>query len=109
MKMRYLDLFRTYVQSAEELAKIGDVNGSLESLRQIPLYDFGAILFNLPSSDQPFLSAVLPSMAKPDVQQAWTGAVGLANLRGSLSFISALTYGYQAVTSKPLNGASVLD
>lgn len=84
--------FAPIVARAETEALTGDAARTLTVLRDLPLADFMTILFTLPDPSLPGISAVLPRMASEEVQRAWHGSAGEANLRGTVEFGSLLAY-----------------
>jgi SAM-dependent methyltransferase len=81
----------------------------LERLRQLPLDDFASLLLEMPNSKYPFLSAVLPRMADPQVQRDWTGSDGYTLLRQTLTFARLLEKNWILLKSEPLSNQRILD
>ena len=103
-----------YLQPTLEAAEVvagatTDVAKVLELLRKMPIDDFGIFLLNLPNPEYPRLSALLPRMAAPAVQTAWTGTSGFALLQQTATFVRLLDHNFQALTGQPLHQVPVLD
>lgn len=64
------------IAAAEAVAADGHLLDVLHYLRQMPLIDFASLLWSLPRSDLPGLSAMLPAMAPVELQTAYTGRSG---------------------------------
>lgn len=103
-----LECFRPVVAEADRIGA-SDPAAALRCLRQLPLDDFGLLALDMPSSDYPHLSSVLPRMADPKVQRSWTGSDGTVLLAQSLAFVRTLSQGYTELTGQPLGGRRVLD
>ena len=101
--------FAPIVARAETEALTGDAARTLTVLRDLPLADFMTILFTLPDPSLPGISAVLPRMASEEVQRAWHGSAGEANLRGTVEFGSLLAYLFAKLQRQPLDGKRLLD
>jgi len=100
---------RTVVNDAERVAENGSITDVLGVLRELPLSDFGELMWMLPSKEHPNLSRVLPKMADVDVQNNWTGTNGYPLLIVTTDFIRTLAYAYLKLTGSDLRGATVLD
>jgi SAM-dependent methyltransferase len=81
----------------------------LVALRRIGLDDFAEVLWTIPNSTFPRISALLPSMVDDKVQKAWTGASGVALIRGTTAFVRAIASQYARLIGRSLSGASMLD
>lgn len=104
-----ISLFRRHLERAEQAARDGDVTGCLQSLRVLPIADFGSLLFGIDAASYPALSAFLPKMADVDVQRNWTGTAGFDNLKGTANFVQTVAYGYQALMGQTLRNKRILD
>jgi len=101
---------------ASELARIErgigpstDRTDVLHGLRALGLDDFGQFLFSLPDPHYPRLSALLPSMASPEVQVNWTGDSGHRLLIQTLDFVRSVCYNFARFTGRALGDGRVLD
>jgi hypothetical protein len=83
--------------------------GVLGALRQMPLEDFAELMIGLPDPRYPGLSSVLPSMASPEIQLAYTGSHGKVLLRESLAFVRQLLALWASFGEGSLERARVLD
>lgn len=97
------------LKSAESTAGLGELRKVLEHLRELSLDEFGELLLSMPNHQYPHLSALLPQMAEPNVQKAWTGAEGYALLRQTVTFARLLRHNFLAITKQPLMQRSILD
>jgi SAM-dependent methyltransferase len=104
-----ISLFERYLARAEQAAGEGDLKGCLYFLRALPLTDFGVLLFGLSDGEYPAITRVLPKMADEDVQRSWTGTSGMDNLKATVNFVQAVSYGFQAVTGRTLRNRRILD
>jgi SAM-dependent methyltransferase len=79
-----------------EAERLAAANASLDSLlqrlRQLPLPDFGELMWSLPTAKFPALSDLLPPMASLEVQDAWTGTHGIPLLTQTLNFARLVDY-----------------
>jgi Methyltransferase domain len=82
---------------------------AIAAARSISLDEFGELLAELPRSDLPNLSKVMPRNTPPDIQHVWTGAWGPELLKQSVYFVNAMVSSYRENTSKPLRHSNVLD
>lgn len=100
-------------EAKQAIAGIERTGGSLEQLlprlRAMTLDQFGELLLELPSSEYPKLSAILPKKAPDSVQQQWTGSSGITLLRQSTSFVNFLVTTYTEITGQSIARAKVLD
>lgn len=76
--------------------------------RDIPLDAFGCLLLDVPQ-EFPNLRAFFPSMVPDDVQANWTGDHGITLLHLSLAFVKTLVLGYEAISGRAIEDATVLD
>ena len=97
------------LREAEAAAAAGHEAEAWAALRRLSLDDFGRVLLEMPKSDYPGLSALLPAMASERVQLDWTGGSGVSLLRLSVTFIRTLSSRYEALTGRRLSDASILD
>lgn len=105
-----LQLTIPILSDAEHLAAGGaSLETVLAKLRQLSLEDFGLFLINLPNTDYPALSSLLPPMASAKIQQEWTGASGVQLLAQTASFVRQLENNYTRYIGKPLSDARILD
>jgi 2-polyprenyl-3-methyl-5-hydroxy-6-metoxy-1,4-benzoquinol methylase len=74
----------------------------------IPLDMFGYLLLDVPSKFSN-IKGFFPSMVSNDVQDRLTGCHGIPLLTHSLSFIKTLVSGYQTLTDKDFESATILD
>lgn len=81
----------------------------LNSLRALGLGDFGYVLWNMPHTAFPKLSAGLPPMTSKEVTIAWTGAEGTVLLDQAMSFVRACSDKYAEITGVSLKNKSILD
>jgi len=95
--------------AAEEAAAHGGADAALSHLRQLSLDDFGEFLLQLPHDSLPNLSGCLPRMASDEVQQDWTGNVGIPLLQQTTSFVRCVASKYQALIGQELNDRTILD
>ena len=95
--------------SAEQAAAAGDEAKMFSKLRELSLDDFGLVMLSMPSKQFPGLSNVLPYMASPEIQRAWTGSDGITLLRQSVTFVRAVRSSYEALTGNSMSGARILD
>lgn len=93
---------------AERAATQG-ASAAIAILRELPLEDFGTLMWSLPNERYPNLSRCLPRMASEDVQRDWTGASGDALLRQTLAFVRMLDTRVNELGAKPLAQSRVLD
>lgn len=107
--MQMISLFKRHLDRAARAAQDGDVTACLDSLRVLPMSDFGSLLFGIDTQSYPLLSGFLPKMADVDVQRGWTGTAGFENLKGTANFVQTLSYGYQALTGHTLRNRRILD
>ena len=104
-----LSYVHDFLATMESDLTVRDRKTALGRLRNLGLTDFAAVLWNTPLAQYPRISSLLPSMASPEVQRAWTGACGAALLGQSLSFIRSLSCNYSNLTGSPLSGKRILD
>src|SRR5271165_2274493 len=97
---------RTIEASLDDSATRAD---AFTKLRDLSLCDFGMLLITIPNPDFPRLSALLPRMAKEEVQLSWTGSAGVDLLKMTVDFVRSLSYNFPRLTGRPLEGAKVLD
>jgi SAM-dependent methyltransferase len=69
---------------------------------------FGYLLLDVPSKFSN-IKGFFPSMVSNDVQDHWTGCHGIPLLTQSLSFIKTLVSGYQTLTARDFESATILD
>lgn len=107
-----LRIFKSQVSKIEEHLKAHPNTGRRECLimlRKIGLTGFGELMFSLPNSEFPSISAVMPRMASDDVQKNWTGNFGDTLLKQSLDFANYASFAYTSATSKTLRSSRILD
>lgn len=97
------------VAEGEVAAGSGDVSATLCVLRRLCFDDFGRLLIHMPHSSYPNLSAMLPAMAREEIQTQWTGASGQALLTQSLNFMRSLSAAYALHRCQSLFGKTILD
>jgi len=93
---------------AEEYARSGDRTQALQTLRQLPLDDFGQVLLAVPEH-YVALRDLLPRMADEQVQLNWTGSSGEVLLKQSTAFTKTLTGAYREFGNRDLERSDVLD
>src|SRR5262245_30818507 len=98
-----------HVVAAERAAGLGDRAGAMTALRMLSFDQFAFLLWDLPSTDLPNLSKILPSAPSVDAQKTWTGAQGRDLLAQSIPFMKTVVWHYTQFTGKPINGRNVLD
>ncbi|MCL3816994.1 class I SAM-dependent methyltransferase [Aeromicrobium wangtongii] len=81
----------------------------LPHLRRLSVDEFGEFMWSLPNPDFPALSAILPAMAPPSVQQGWTGSSGTPLLAQTTSFVRSVESTYANHTGQSLQGKTILD
>lgn len=104
-----LEYARTYLHDAEKIAQDGDLKATLEALKKLSLDDFAELLMSLPNAGYPAMSALLPNMTPQAIQERWTGHSGLTLLLQSIAFVQRIRTGYNALSGKRLEDATVLD
>ena len=82
---------------------------ALTKLRELGLSDFGLLLLTIPNPDFPKLSALLPRMAKEEVQTSWTGCAGVELLTQTVDFVRSLSYNFVRWTGRSLENSNILD
>jgi SAM-dependent methyltransferase len=92
-----------------EIAANGGIDEALRKLRELCLDDFGEFMLELPATDLPNLSSVLPRMASEEIQKNWTGTSGLALLQQTTGFIRSVSYNYHKLLGKDLAERAILD
>ena len=97
------------IQAAEAVARVGTIEEVLGMLRRLSPLDFGRMLLEMPTPGYPALSAMLPRMAKTEVQTAWTGSSGYDMFRQTKDFVLRLELYVEAICRRPLRGATILD
>lgn len=97
------------LKKADKIATDGGVEEVLECLREVPLRDFGSFLIQLPHSKYSNLSRVLPKMADPDIQRAWTGSDGYALYQHTADFSLRLEHFMLKYASRDIRTANILD
>lgn len=101
---------KSALDRAEKIAADG---GSIEQLllhlRQLPLDDFGSLMFRMPDPAYPALSRKLPSMAEPEIQLSWSGASGVDLLRQSAAFMRLVDSLCRQHKGSGLDNATVMD
>ena len=78
-------------------------------LRRLSVDEFGELMWSMPNPAFPALSAILPAMASPAVQEGWTGASGTPLLRQTTSFVRSVELAYARHRGRSLHGATILD
>lgn len=81
----------------------------LRLLRRLSVDEFAELMWSLPNPDLPALSAVLPAMASPAVQEGWTGASGTPLIAQSTSFVRSVELAYARHAGQSLRGKTILD
>lgn len=82
---------------------------ALQELRALGLTNFGQLMLQMPHSQFPLLSSLLPRMANVKVQQAWTGNSGMTLLAQSLDFVRSAAGNFAEITGTCLDGKRILD
>lgn len=100
---------RDIILAAEQAISTGEADEGLRHLRHLCLDDFGQLLWGLPDNSLPNLSAVLPRMARDDVQKSWTGNSGLPLLQQTTSFVRSVGYNCQKLLGHGINDRTILD
>ncbi|MDX2266290.1 MAG: class I SAM-dependent methyltransferase [Hyphomicrobiales bacterium] len=88
-------------------ASAHDKYEALKILKQLPLADYGEILFLEHSYEA--LKPILPTVPNPDLQKIWNGHSGRDLLIRSVSAIQSLELGIARYKPTALNGAVLLD
>lgn len=97
------------LEDIEQQASNVDLTSTLSQLRHLCLDEFGEVMLNMPDSNYPKVSQLLPRMASDEVQNNWTGSCGYTLLRQSLTFIRTIWHNYERITKRPLSEARILD
>jgi SAM-dependent methyltransferase len=97
------------IAATDELARTGNIDDVLKSLRQLCLDDFAELLFHLPDPRFPWLSSVLPKMASEEVQKNWTGNSGIALLCQTTTFVRLVASNCQKLLGRNINDGRILD
>jgi SAM-dependent methyltransferase len=108
-KIKLLDCVSRELQKIEKLADNLTRSEALKKLRALSLGDFGLLMLSIPNPDFPKLSAVLPRMAKEEVQIGWTGTAGVDLLTQTIDFVRSLAYNFTRATGRPFEHANILD
>jgi SAM-dependent methyltransferase len=103
-----LEMFQPVLAQADEYARSGDRTRALQTLRQLPIDDFGHLLLAVPEQYRG-LTGLLPRMADAKVQNDWTGASGEVLLAQSVAFVRTLTSAYREYGFRDLADSHVLD
>ncbi len=99
-------MLRRLDQAALSGSSRGDI---LRTLRELDFADFARLLWSMPDQRYPALSALLPDMAAPEVQSAWTGTSGEPLLRQSVDFAQLAAQGFAEIAGRDLHGKKILD
>jgi SAM-dependent methyltransferase len=97
------------IAATDELAKTGNIDDVLKSLRELCLDDFAELLSHLPDPRFPWLSLVLPKMASEQVQKDWTGNSGIALLGQTTTFVRLVASNCQKLLGRNINDGTILD
>jgi SAM-dependent methyltransferase len=81
----------------------------LRILNVLGLSDFGSLMFSMPDSRYPRISALLPRMASEDVQRSWTGVSGEVLLGQTIDFVRSAAFNFARSTGRSLDGRRILD
>lgn len=98
-----------HLQRLEADVSLSDPASVLNELRLLGLNDFLAVLWEMPQSDFPRLSSLLPPMASLEVQSSWTGSSGEVLLNQSVAFARAASANYLDITGSSLRNKLILD
>lgn len=104
--LAYVNEFLLEMENSNLLISQSDY---INKLRDLGLGDFGSVLWNMPDSNYPKLSAVLPQMTPSDITIEWTGASGDTLLDQSLSFVRACADKFAQFSGHSLMGKKILD
>jgi SAM-dependent methyltransferase len=104
--LSYVDDF---LRSIELDPHIHTREAAFDKLRWLGLNDFSSVLWSMPLPQFPRLSSLLPKMAAPAVQRAWTGADGETLLTLAVSFMRSVSCNYSRITGASLHGRRILD
>ena len=97
-----------YLHIAEKLELSSQEDG-FSALRSLGLEDFGDVLWNMPSTDYPKLSAVLPKMTPEKITKQWTGATGRHLLEQSVRFVRSCAENFTRISGDTLENKKILD
>ncbi len=103
-----LSYVRGWLKAVEDDPAIASRDAAFAALRTLGLDDFGEALMLMPLPEFPRLSALLPAMASPEVQEEWTGESGYDLLRKSCSFVRSLSYNYARISGRQLSDATAI-
>lgn len=103
-----LRMTQGFVEHAEACARAGDLDGMYAALRNLSVDEVGRLLLEVPA-EYPALQRALPRMAATEIQQAWTGADGVALLQQSVAFTRALLAGFRRHSAIGVSAARILD
>ncbi len=98
-----------FVAEAEAASVQGHLLDVLHHLRQMPLIDFATLLWSLPRADLPGISALLPAMASPELQMAYTGRKGVELCRHTVDAMRITAHWFERLTGRPIAQTRMLD
>lgn len=108
-EIEFLSHIRPTLERAEAAASEGDLERTLDILRELSLEEFSELLLFMPTPGYSRLARLLPSMASSEVQKNWTGSSGHDLLDQSTTFVRQLALNYAEIRGRGLGGRTILD